>query len=96
VTRAITGGTSYATAAQRAFIEDARDRADRRLWNFGEGDARRYFLAGGGSEGSFRAHFARALASRQNIVRGLHDATYHGIVGGAFYLVAGRKPRNHA
>lgn len=34
----------------------------------------------------------RALASRQNVVRGLDDATYHGITGGGFYLVAGRKP----
>ena len=39
----------------------------------------------------FAVHFARGLASRENIVRGLDDATYHGIIGGAFYLVAGRK-----
>ena len=31
------------------------------------------------------------MASRENIVRGIDDATYHGIMGGAFYLVAGRK-----
>ena len=29
----------------------------------------------------------------ENIVRGMDDATYHGIVGGAFYLVSGRKRR---
>jgi hypothetical protein len=40
--------------------------------------------------------FARGLASRENIVRGLNDATYHGIIGGEFYLVAGRKPGDHA
>ena len=39
----------------------------------------------------FDAHFARGLASREDIVRGMDDATYHGIIGGAFYLVAGRK-----
>lgn len=81
----------YSTGAQRAFTEDARDRVARRLWNWSEADARRLFLAGGGSEGAFAAHFARALASREKIVRGLDDATYHGIVGGEFYLVAGRK-----
>ena len=86
----------YATGAQRAFTEDARDRADRRLWNWSEADARRFFLAGGGAEADFAAHFARALASRENIVRGLDDSTYHGIVGGEFYLVAGRKPGDHA
>jgi SAM-dependent methyltransferase len=82
----------YATSAQRAFTEDARDRAERRLWNWSEADARRLFLAGGGTEHAFAVHFARGLASRDAIVRGLDDGRYHGIVGGEFYLVAGRKP----
>jgi SAM-dependent methyltransferase len=82
----------YAAGAQRAFTEDVRDRVARRLWNWSEADARRFFLAGGGSEGDFATHFARGLASRKNIVRGLDDSTYHGIIGGEFYLVAGRKP----
>lgn len=82
----------YATAAQRAFTEDVRDRAARRLWNWSESEARRLFVAGGGSEGAFAAHYARGLASRDAIVRGLDDASYHGIIGGEFYLVAGRKP----
>lgn len=82
----------YAASAQRAFTEDARDRVARRLWNWSEADARRFFVAGGGSEADFAAHFARGLANREAIVRGLDDGTYHGIIGGAFYLVAGRKP----
>jgi SAM-dependent methyltransferase len=86
----------YATGAQRAFTEDARDRVDRHLWNWSEADARRLFLAGGGGEEAFAAHFARGLASRENIVRGLDDSTYHGIIGGEFYLVAGRKPGDQA
>lgn len=82
----------YADEAQRAFIEDARDTLERRLWNWSEAETRRYFLAGGGSESAFASLFARALASREEIVRGMNDATYHGIIGGAFFLVAGRKP----
>ena len=82
----------YASDAQRAFAEDARDRAARRLWNWSEPEARRFFLAGGGSERDFAAHFDRGLASRDRIVRGLDDRTYQGVVGGAFYLVKGRKP----
>jgi hypothetical protein len=39
----------------------------------------------------FRVLFELALASRQRIVNGLDDFSYHGIVGGGFYLVAGRK-----
>jgi len=83
----------YASGAQRAFTEDARDRVARRRWNWREAETRRLFLAGGGSEADFAAHFARGLASRENIVRGLDNAAYHGIIGGQFYLVAGRKPR---
>jgi SAM-dependent methyltransferase len=81
----------YGSDAHRAFAEEVRDRVARRLWNWNEADARRLFLAGGGPEADFAAHFARRLASNENIVRGLDDATYHGIIGGPFYLVAGRK-----
>ena len=83
----------YATEEQRAFTEDARDRVSRKLWNWSEGDARRLFLAGGGDGAQFAALFARAFESRENIVRGLDDGSFHGISGGEFYLVAGRKPR---
>jgi SAM-dependent methyltransferase len=85
----------YAAGAQRAFVEDARDHVERRFWNSSEADARRLFLAGGGPESDFAAHYARGLASRANIVRGIDAGTYHGIIGGEFYLVAGRKPGGH-
>lgn len=82
----------YATDEQRAFIDEARASAARRRWNWSEDETRRLFLAGGGKEDAFAAHFARGVASRESIVRGLDDGTYHGVIGGAFYLVAGRKP----
>ncbi len=81
----------YTTDDQRAFTEDARDRVARRLWNWSEADARRLFLAGGGEADRFPELFARAFASREAIVRGLDDSRFHGIIGGEFYLVAGRK-----
>jgi SAM-dependent methyltransferase len=83
----------YADAAQRAVVDDARDRAAGRFWYWSEPDTLRFFLAGGGSEPDFAAHYARALAAGENIVRGMDDATYHGIGGGSFYFVSGRKPR---
>jgi SAM-dependent methyltransferase len=87
----------YSRREQRAFVDDARDRVARGFWGgFSEAEARRFFLAGGGSEVDFGAHFARALASRANIVRGIDDDRYHGIIGGPFYLVAGRKPPRDA
>jgi len=81
----------YARDAERAYTEDVRDRAARHLWNWSEADARRLFAAGGGREGDFAQLFAHALASRDAIVRGLDDGSYHGVVGGSFYLVGGRK-----
>jgi len=81
----------YETEEQRQFSEEARDRVARRFWNWSEADTRRFFLAGGGAEHAFDAHFARGLAARERIVGGLDDRSYHGIHGGGFYLVAGRK-----
>jgi SAM-dependent methyltransferase len=83
----------YTRADQRAYTEDARDRAAAGIWNWNDTEARRLFLAGGGAEAQFEAHFARALESRRRIVRGLEDGTYHGVIGGPFYLVSGRTPR---
>lgn len=81
----------YSSEEQRAFAAEARDRAQRSVWTWPEAQARRYFLAGGGAERDFAEHFARGLAAGQRTVRALDDGTYHGVLGGAFYLVAGRK-----
>jgi SAM-dependent methyltransferase len=82
----------YAKAEQHAYVEDLRDRAARRIWNWSKADARRLFVAGGGAESAFDELFERALASRDNIVGGIESGRYHGIVGGEFYLIGGRKP----
>jgi SAM-dependent methyltransferase len=81
----------YCRDEQRAFTDDARDRDARGLWNWSEPETRRFFLAGGGREPDFAAHFARGLAARRKIVGGLDDGTYHGVGGGGFFLVGGRK-----
>jgi len=86
----------YETSAQVAFAEDARDRAARRMWNWSEAEAHRYFVAGGGAEAEFAEHYERGLGSRERIVKGLDASTFHGMIGGAFYLVAGRKPKTGA
>jgi SAM-dependent methyltransferase len=83
----------YETEEQRAFSEEARDRMARHFWNWSEADTRRFFVAGGGSECDFKIHFTRGLAARAKIVSGLDGLTYHGIHGGGFYLVSGRKDR---
>jgi len=59
------------------------------MWNWSEVESRRLWLAGGGADATFAAQYARALEARTRIVRGLDDASYHGIIGGAFYLITG-------
>lgn len=81
----------YASAGQRAVVDEAKDRAARRLWNWTEDDARRLFLAGGGHPPSFSGLFARALALRERSARAMDAGTYHGVSGGLFYVVSGRK-----
>jgi SAM-dependent methyltransferase len=82
----------YSTPEARAFIDEARDRLSRRMWNWSEPETRRFFLAGGGTERDFTVSFARALTVSERIVRGLEAGDYYGTFGGAFYLVSGRKP----
>lgn len=81
----------YSNPQQQAFVAEASDRAERDVWIWDERETRRLFLAGGGDERDFAAHFERGLEAGRRVVRSLHDQTYHGIAGGAFYLVAGRK-----
>jgi SAM-dependent methyltransferase len=82
----------YANAAERAFVEEARDRVARGMWNWSESDTRRFFLAGGGTDRDFTISYARALTASEKIVGGLDSGQYYGTFGGAFYLVSGRKP----
>lgn len=81
----------YATDEQLAFVADAHDRVERGAWNEDAAKARRYFLAGGGTESEFADLFARGLATGQRLARACSEGTYHGVHGGAFYLVGGRK-----
>jgi SAM-dependent methyltransferase len=82
----------YRAEAERAALAEERDRAARGLWNWDEAETKRFFLAGGGALEAFAGHYARGLQARQNIVKGVDDNHYHGVMGGAFFLIAGRKP----
>jgi len=82
----------YVSASARALADEARDQDARGQWNWDEAETRRYFLAGDGAEGAFLGHYARGLAARRNIVRGLGEGTYDAVAGGALFLISGRKP----
>lgn len=92
VDRAVAVLPPYATPAQRAFVEDVHDRLARGFWNWSEAETRHFFLAGGGTERAFLEHWARSGAVLEQMARALDAGTYHGTLGGVFFLVAGRKP----
>jgi SAM-dependent methyltransferase len=82
----------YDSAEERAALEEERERAARGEWNWGEAETKRFFLAGGGAPEAFAGHYARGLEARRNILEGADAHRYHGVMGGAFFLIAGRKP----
>lgn len=81
----------YSAPDQRAFAAETKDRIARRVWNWSEPDARRMFLAGGGDAASFAGLFELGLSLRERVARALDEGTFHGVSGGLFYLVSGRK-----
>jgi SAM-dependent methyltransferase len=81
----------YETPAQRAFVEEERDRLARGVWTWSESETRRFYLAGGGAESDFAGLYGRAMAARERVVAGIERGTYHAVSGGAFFLVSGRK-----
>jgi len=82
----------YTAPDQQAYVDDLRAQTEAGLWRWSPEDALRLFLAGGGREPDFAPHYARAVTFRQRIIEGIDTHTYHGIAGGEFYLIAGRKP----
>lgn len=81
----------YSSDEQRAFVAELRDHSERRFGTWSEVESRRYFLAGGGAEAEFAAHFEREVTTVERMLRAVEDGRYHGILGGPFYLVGGRK-----
>ncbi len=81
----------YATAAERALVEEARLHEARDFWWWSQEETRRYFLAGGGDDVSFATHWKRAMASRTEVAKALLAGTYANTDGSVCYLVSGRK-----
>ncbi len=83
----------YGSAEARAIVDELLDHASRDYWHLWERDeAHRYFLAGGGDEGTFEALWQRA---RGRLERGAEEARagrYRSAGGHVFYLVSGRRP----
>ena len=82
----------YATAEQRAFVEELRELAERDFWIWSRADTRRYFLAGGGQEHEFEPLWATALATARRAADAAASGTYAHAGGTVGYLAWGTKP----
>jgi ubiquinone/menaquinone biosynthesis C-methylase UbiE len=76
-------------ALKESYMEDARSE----MWGWPRDDARRYYVAGGGTEDEFDAAWDRRIAENRRLAAALEAGTFHCAGGGPLYLVAGRKPR---
>jgi len=83
----------YDTPAQRAALEERADFMHRDFWIWSRADTRRYFLAGGGSEGDFDALWSAARRVNDKFDQAVADRVYACTGGATCYLVAGTKPR---
>lgn len=83
----------YATREEQVRRAEAIDFARREMFAWDRAETRRYFLAGGGSEGDFERLWAAAGRAARETAAALERGEEHQAGGGVQYLVAGRKPR---
>jgi SAM-dependent methyltransferase len=81
----------YETPEQRANVADLRSsiRSGRYVWR--EEEARRYFLAGGGTEAEFSDFWLWAMGDNSRVEEFLKNGKYHAAGGFSLYLISGRK-----
>lgn len=82
----------YSSPEQRAYAEQILNWADSGFCGFDKEDARRYFLAGGGSAARFEELWNMDTKEDfQRSAQGLRSHNLHGAGGVVFYVVSGRK-----
>ncbi|MDB4981089.1 MAG: hypothetical protein JWM82_1841 [Myxococcales bacterium] len=84
----------YATAFEKAQVDDAHDAVARNLGLWDEATTKRYWLAENvGDEAGFEARWRAALAFRGRIAEAIRAQTYSCAGGSLSYLAWGRRPR---
>jgi ubiquinone/menaquinone biosynthesis C-methylase UbiE len=81
----------YRSAAQQAARDQLLDWAKRGYWLWERRDARRYFIAGGGTAATFERCWSTALGCLRQIAGDLRQGSYHTAGGGIMYLVSARR-----
>ncbi len=82
----------YGSPDQRATLEERDDFEARDFWIWSRHDTRRYFLAGGGSDGELDHLWAIAMSGSGELRKAVAEGTYASAGGVVCYIVAGRKP----
>jgi hypothetical protein len=82
----------YDSDAQHALRTELREDYERRRWVWSQAEARRFFMAGGGSEGEFDSLWIRRLKEADEALRQLEAGHLHTAGGGIEYVIAARRP----
>jgi ubiquinone/menaquinone biosynthesis C-methylase UbiE len=81
----------YETSEQRAEIADTLSGIESGRYGWREEEARRYFLAGGGTDAEFSDFWSWAMRDNARLQEALNQGQYHAARGFSLYLISGRK-----
>jgi SAM-dependent methyltransferase len=82
----------YETEEQREYVAAEIASSREQMWVWPREQARRYFLAGGGTEDGFASGWDRRITEIRNTVSAIAASTYHTAGGSILYLIAGKRP----
>lgn len=82
----------YASARERAVVEELEAFAARDFWMWSRQDTERYWIAGGGDPHGFEALWALAAARGRATLAAIREGRHASAGGSILYLVSGRKP----
>jgi SAM-dependent methyltransferase len=80
----------YASPHERAQVEDTQDSACRERYIWDRATARRYYLAGGGTEEAFAARWDICVAHQRQVADSISAGAFNSAGGALFYLAWGR------
>jgi SAM-dependent methyltransferase len=83
----------YESEEQQALRTAELENAGLELWVWPKNQAKRYFLAGGGTAEQFETGWTERLNENHRIAAAITASTFHGAGGVVQYVIAGRRPR---
>jgi SAM-dependent methyltransferase len=77
---------------ERMILAEQLELIERRMAPWPENEAKRYFLAGGGSEEQFEREWERRLEENERVKDAIEAESFWSAGGSIMYLIGGRKP----